>query len=406
MLPIDRIFAEIKSLLAAQDINVPTENEILATHKKTITTIETVTGERMGRGKAGFTEDDIAPAPLPEIRVTNDNIWNLDTEKVHENDYLRMLPFASQTWELTKGAPPLAYPTFVQDRRERIKWSDGRPGAFLRIECVPSHRLYMKSHLWLAGVRRRPLHEQIMMGRSIVVTEDPNMHLVRHRYVVFIKPLPLYVMRVLESEKNDIDSEGWDGFSSLLRSYIEIVRYPSDLMIAKDIGLLPSDIRWTTWMEFSLDCLSDVNLGRHDPYPFFEYKLDTLCQLELVHQLSHFPKLSLVKPGSLYYHKCRRRYSKSPENQFPIYVGLVIGLATVCLLALLTGLNGDILSNQATFQRAAYGFVIFCLTLSSVIIASWLFGFVNIAIVTRLYEVFAASRQVSNEREWRIKELV
>lgn len=45
---------------------------------------------------------------------------------------------------------------------------------------------------WLAGSSSpaRPLHRQKLIGRSILITEDPNEHLVWDREQMFIKPIP------------------------------------------------------------------------------------------------------------------------------------------------------------------------------------------------------------------------
>ena len=51
--------------------------------------------------------------------------------------------------------------------------------------------------LWLAGRPRlpRPLHYQIVVSREVLITERMDMHLVRRKRLVFIKPLPRYLLK-------------------------------------------------------------------------------------------------------------------------------------------------------------------------------------------------------------------
>ena len=51
-------------------------------------------------------------------------------------------------------------------------------------------------HLWKAGLPQicRPLHEQVMLGREILITERADMHFVWHSSKIFVKPLPEYLL--------------------------------------------------------------------------------------------------------------------------------------------------------------------------------------------------------------------
>lgn len=55
----------------------------------------------------------------------------------------------------------------------------------------------LEPYLWLISTPRAdnitPLHRQRLRGRSIVPIVDPDLHLVWHRYQVFVKPLPAYL---------------------------------------------------------------------------------------------------------------------------------------------------------------------------------------------------------------------
>lgn len=58
-------------------------------------------------------------------------------------------------------------------------------------------RLEVLKHLWYAGAERpaKPLHEQIMIGREIVITERMDLHLLwTNDRKLFMKPLPGFLL--------------------------------------------------------------------------------------------------------------------------------------------------------------------------------------------------------------------
>ena len=113
------------------------------------------------------------------------------------------------------------------------------------------------SHLWIAGSKGNisPLHRQIMMGRTIVITEDPEMHLVWNRGTIFIKPLPPFLVT---EEFWKILNNGGDDHERLrhlaygfLKSYSRLIAYRSDFKIAKDLGLIPHEnLEFEAWFNF------------------------------------------------------------------------------------------------------------------------------------------------------------
>ena len=51
-------------------------------------------------------------------------------------------------------------------------------------------------HLWMAGLERptRSLHQQISLGREIVVTEQADVHMLWEGSRIYIKPLPEFIL--------------------------------------------------------------------------------------------------------------------------------------------------------------------------------------------------------------------
>jgi predicted DNA-binding protein len=70
------------------------------------------------------------------------------------------------------------------------------PDAYYITELRTARLDEIESYLWLAGLSNcaRPLHRQQLLGREIIITEDPNEHLVWHKTRIFIKPLPIFLV--------------------------------------------------------------------------------------------------------------------------------------------------------------------------------------------------------------------
>lgn len=99
--------------------------------------------------------------------------------------------------------------------------------------------------LWLVGTPRSthisPLHHQAVRGRSITLTENPQLHLIWHYKQIFVKPLPAYLLsfafwQYLNTQPPQL-KEAAIGF---MRTYAWLVQYESDFAIAIDKGLIPN----------------------------------------------------------------------------------------------------------------------------------------------------------------------
>ncbi|KAE8158938.1 hypothetical protein BDV40DRAFT_307408 [Aspergillus tamarii] len=119
-------------------------------------------------------------------------------------------------------------------------------------------------HLWLVGRRSGrsidALHAQRLKGRSVVPTEDPNLHLIWHHNQIYIKPIPVCLFNYdfweiyLSPTKNNnhpmsstFDCSIAMGF---LRSYAFLISHPLDFILAKESHLVPEDIDWIAWSKF------------------------------------------------------------------------------------------------------------------------------------------------------------
>ncbi|KAH7012040.1 uncharacterized protein B0I36DRAFT_369890 [Microdochium trichocladiopsis] len=105
----------------------------------------------------------------------------------------------------------------------------------------------LHKYLWLAGLPRpaRTLHRQRLLGRIIVITENPDEHLVWHETSIFVKPLPEYLL----------SHDFWS----------------TNLKIAHETGLLPDDVDWTIWTLLARDVIRNQTWRVDADQPRYTY---------------------------------------------------------------------------------------------------------------------------------------
>ncbi|KAJ4247835.1 hypothetical protein NW762_013044 [Fusarium torreyae] len=145
-----------------------------------------------------------------------------------------------------------------------------------------------------------PLHRQLVKRRSIVVTEDPKLHLVWIYDRIFIKPLPRfigsyafwkdYICNNITSEEARIQKNAL----GYLRTYYYLIQHESDLRIAKDpsLCLVPEDITWEHFCKFtaSLSKIADTDVSLR--YAYGEIRLTRLnLYAPLLLHKSHFQRV-------------------------------------------------------------------------------------------------------------------
>lgn len=119
--------------------------------------------------------------------------------------------------------------------------------SFLARQLLTPELNELSPNLWLVATpdssHISSLHEQIVRGREIVVTDYARLHLLWYRNKVFIKPLPSYLLddsfrtRHIEGKRElELAATGF------LRSYTYLIKCPQDLSIAVQTKLLPQSV--------------------------------------------------------------------------------------------------------------------------------------------------------------------
>jgi hypothetical protein len=147
-----------------------------------------------------------------------------------------------------------------------------------------------------------PLHRQRVKRRTIIVTEDPKLHLVWIYDRIFIKPLPRYIgshvfwKDHLSVKAGDESREAYTRRAALgfLRTYYHLIKHESDFRIAQDpsLCLVPTTVTWEQFCDFT-SSLADI--ADKDVSPRYAYGEIRLTRLNFYAPLllgkSHFQKV-------------------------------------------------------------------------------------------------------------------
>ena len=189
-------------------------------------------------------------------------------------------PNAAKTSSKPHGISDDGWPFGKENELVQLDEADGIVPGYPRVPLRDSTRLttFLLSQLrakdlddiapklWVMSTQRgsniNSLHYQRVKGRSIIITEDPKLHLVWMYDRIFIKPLPKYLMshafwsRYMLGRDLPLGSQGhaiYEAALGFLRSYYYLIEHESDFAIAcrDDTRLLPQGITWTQFCNFS-----------------------------------------------------------------------------------------------------------------------------------------------------------
>ncbi|MCJ1340584.1 hypothetical protein MMC09_005880 [Bachmanniomyces sp. S44760] len=232
--------------------------------------------------------------------------------------------------------------------------------SYLNHELDVSRLNAVHTHLWLAGrpMAARPLHRQILLSRSIVLTEQADLHLVWRESTLYLKPLPEFLLDAEIWKLHLCDEqEIYERACGFLLSYMWLICHKSDFQAARKTGLLSSDVSWENWCAFSSSFLSKIDYdgslrGINRRYHYGELRL---ARLNWIYRLSPQTwRTAFVRGYSFGYN----RYSVFVQRNFAWFLSAVVYI-TIVLTAMQVGLATERLGNDDRFQRASYGFTVF-----------------------------------------------
>jgi hypothetical protein len=252
------------------------------------------------------------------------------------------------------------------------------------------------SYLWLAGSPgcARALHRQILLGREILVTEDPNEHLVWHVWHesrIFVKPLPAFLFQIECWEDILCKERGlFVAACSFLLSYAWLVRYESDLRIAHEKGLLPESITWESWTSFLNDFLQYIDLTcRAGISPRFQYGELRLSRLNKIYRLTSFSWEEIVRGYMTFSTWYKDFFAKNFAWLLAVFATIEVRLSAMQVVASL----GD---GGTSFERMSYGFAVTSLFVAAVSVAI-VIGVWGVLFVHHLTYAYLIKRRVEKE---------
>ncbi|TAQ84457.1 hypothetical protein B7494_g7204, partial [Chlorociboria aeruginascens] len=235
----------------------------------------------------------------------------------------------------------------------------------------------IQAYLWLAGLPRgaRALHRQQLLGREILITEDPNEHLVWHETRIFVKPLPTFLFS-LDCWTQEIckTKQLYEAACGFLLSYAWLVRHESDLRVAHEKALLPDGIDWVAWTALMDDFLPHIDLrSLRGISSRFQYGELRLSRLNKIYRLTRFRGRDFVRG----YMTASTWYQDFFARNFAwlLAVFAVVSVALSAMQVVVTAARGG----QA-FEDASYGFAVASLFMAAgtalVVLLLWgtLFG--------------------------------
>lgn len=156
--------------------------------------------------------------------------------------------------------------------------------------CTPTLEKLAPRLWWMStqsSAHIAPLHHQAVKLRQIVLSENPELHLIWYYDRIFIKPIPKYLLShafwrnylvpslpatVSEGECKLIERSAL-GF---LRTYLYLVKYESDFDIAKEKRLIPSEVTWERFSAFKSDLKAIEDAHVTERYHYGEIRLSRL----------------------------------------------------------------------------------------------------------------------------------
>ena len=215
----------------------------------------------------------------------------------------------------------------------------------------------IQRYLWFASFSEElfALHDHCTLGHSIVLTGEHCEHEVIKDKTLLVKPLPEYLLShsVWESYLCN-DDELHANALGLLRSYLLLVRTKSDITIAHENSMVPTEITWQQWASFSRAALPNCHLESCNS----RYWYGVLDGTRLTWILRLSPETFSFRNLSGSYTRSTSNSGAFVQEKTKWLLGTLFYI-TIVLTAMQVGLATDRLKNNVAFSRASSGFTIF-----------------------------------------------
>lgn len=286
--------------------------------------------------------------------------------------------------------------SYLSSKQELSQVDNALPASlmsFFANEVDVSQLNKIDKHLWMVGLEcpTRSLHQQVALGREIVVTEQADVHMLWEGSRIYIKPLPEFILcHDMWEDYVCNDRDLYEKGCGFLLSYIWLVSRKSDLRIAHDRGLISRSINWEQWVSFvsavmkRTDCRNLANIN-------IRYRRGELhvSRSNWIYRLcSQTRNPTTFLRGFMYGY---RNYGSFVEGNLAWLASATIYTVLV-LTAMQVGLATDHLSDSVASKRASYGFTVFAI-IAPLIVVVILFALVLLLIVFNLKYTLKAKKK-------------
>ncbi|KAI1817169.1 hypothetical protein GGS20DRAFT_78018 [Poronia punctata] len=290
-----------------------------------------------------------------------DNTFSVEARQTGSTGELHP-PFTTRVLlqpEEQEQEPTHHLPATRRTRRDHIVIPSAQDAEFLSGELLVKKLNAIQDWLWVCGrpMPPRPLHHQIVISRDIVLTENPELHLIWSNHRIFIKPLPSWLLDPdFWTENLSRSSDNGNGelarcARGFLYSYTALVAYESDFRIAAEKGLVPAQMTWHGWKGLTREILRDHDMALVNPrYWYGELRLGRLNKVYRFRMGYFFRGYSKVSGHTV--------YGELISDNFAA-LATVLGYVVIVLTSLQVGLGTDRLIGDRTFQDFSYGFTVF-----------------------------------------------
>lgn len=302
-------------------------------------------------------------------------------------------------------SPPDYLPIFATPQQGQ-NWQNYAPASTLDTDrvrryfeaefgCPAIEGLYPHMQ-WVArrsGSHIDSLHENVLKGRHIVLTEDAGLHLIWHKKTILLKPLPLWLLPPSFQNAHIHAALKCDSIAAaqaarivagFIRSYTRLIRHESDFTLAIESGLLPRD--GPSFAEFMCLMMPFSSLADSDVSPRYHYGQIRLSRLNWATRVFRPPnrrKGGFL--GSFYYHQLYWDTSDLIQAATAPFVFVFATLSVILsAMQVMLGAQADENGQRDAFTAASWGFSIF--TLVVILLFLVLFGLtVGIVLCNQLY---------------------
>ncbi|EHK20787.1 uncharacterized protein TRIVIDRAFT_49737 [Trichoderma virens Gv29-8] len=273
-------------------------------------------------------------------------------------------------------------PATTRSTRDEILNPTSNLQEFLQQELLVRKINAVQDWLWACGrpMPPRPLHHQRVLSRDIIITENPELHLIWGPQGIHLKPLPEYLLdsafwqqHILSSDSQEQRIELEQCARGFLFSYCALIAHYSDFRVAREKGLLPEAVTWEYWKMLSGQILQHHCYSTVNPrYWYGELRLGRLNKIYRFRKGHLLRGYSRISGYAIYGDLIRDNFAS---------LITILGYVVIVLTAMQVGLATDKLISNSAFQAASYGLAIFSI-IAPLISAVAILLFVSVWIVS------------------------